>query len=100
MKYEEEEEEDEAPTSSHKKKKTTKVEVKEEGPVKKRKKVVEEEEVWKWWEEEQVTEKDLTVKWTKLEHKGPMFAPEYVPIPNTVKFKYDGKVKSWFHLNN
>jgi DNA topoisomerase-1 len=26
-----------------------------------------------------------------LEHKGPLFAPEYEPLPDNVKFKYDGK---------
>ncbi|VDK74358.1 unnamed protein product [Dibothriocephalus latus] len=45
------------------------------------------EHVWKWWEEEK---KDDRVKWTFLEHKGPMFAPPYEPLPPSVRFSYDG----------
>lgn len=40
------------------------------------------------WEEEK---KDDGVKWTFLEHKGPVFAPPYEPLPDNVKFYYDGK---------
>lgn len=40
------------------------------------------------WEEEK---KDDGKKWTFLEHKGPVFAPEYEPLPSDVKFDYDGK---------
>ncbi|CAL8094570.1 unnamed protein product [Calicophoron daubneyi] len=47
-----------------------------------------EEEVWRWWEEEK---KDTTVKWTFLEHKGPVFAPPYEPLPDSVHFYYEGK---------
>lgn len=39
------------------------------------------------WEEEK---SDPTVKWTALEHKGPLLAPEYEPLPSSVKFYYDG----------
>ncbi|XP_068576097.1 DNA topoisomerase I, like [Cebidichthys violaceus] len=46
------------------------------------------EEKWKWWEEERYTD---GVKWKFLEHKGPVFAPPYEPLPNQVKFYYDGK---------
>uniref|UniRef100_A0A3Q0RUT2 DNA topoisomerase I n=1 Tax=Amphilophus citrinellus TaxID=61819 RepID=A0A3Q0RUT2_AMPCI len=46
------------------------------------------EEKWKWWEEERYTD---GVKWKFLEHKGPVFAPPYEPIPSNVKFYYDGK---------
>lgn len=55
------------------------------------KKVKEEEtnEVWRWWEEDR---RDDGVKWNFLEHKGPLFAPDYEPLPNDVKFYYDGKV--------
>uniref|UniRef100_A0A1I7VDA3 DNA topoisomerase I n=1 Tax=Loa loa TaxID=7209 RepID=A0A1I7VDA3_LOALO len=49
----------------------------------------EEEEVWKWWEEEK---KPSGIKWYSLSHKGPIFAPPYVPLPESVHFKYDGKV--------
>uniref|UniRef100_A0A5S6QNS7 DNA topoisomerase I n=1 Tax=Trichuris muris TaxID=70415 RepID=A0A5S6QNS7_TRIMR len=45
-------------------------------------------EVWRWWEEEK---KDLSVKWKFLEHKGPLFAPAYDPLPESVHFYYDGK---------
>lgn len=59
-------------------------------PPKKKKKGAEEEEkeVWKWWEEEKV---DNGVKWTFLQHKGPVFAPLYEPLPKHVHFYYDGK---------
>jgi DNA topoisomerase-1 len=92
-------EETPTPTSSHKKKKTTKTEIIEEAtssgsPVKKRKKIEEEEEIWKWWEEQSPEQSDGTVKWRTLEHKGPLFAPEYVPLPKSVHFKYDGKVRN------
>jgi DNA topoisomerase-1 len=88
---------EEIPASSHTKKKSIKEEVKEEASssgtvVKKRKKVEEEEEVWKWWEEHSPDKSDDTVKWRTLEHKGPMFAPEYIPLPKSIHFKYDGKV--------
>jgi len=32
------------------------------------------------------------VKWNYLEHKGPVFAPEYEPLPDDVHFYYGGKV--------
>ncbi|XP_071957793.1 DNA topoisomerase I, mitochondrial-like isoform X2 [Antedon mediterranea] len=51
------------------------------------KKKKEEETVWKWWEEEGHAD---GVKWKFLEHKGPVFAPEYEPLPKSVKFYYDG----------
>nr|XP_039265207.1 DNA topoisomerase I, mitochondrial-like [Styela clava] len=60
---------------------------------KKTKKMKEEEEAaskWKWWEEKKDT--DDGIKWKTLEHKGPMFAPEYEPLPSSVPFKYGGKV--------
>lgn len=40
------------------------------------------------WEEERYTD---GVKWKFLEHKGPVFAPAYEPLPSHVKFYYDGK---------
>uniref|UniRef100_A0A3Q0S205 DNA topoisomerase I n=1 Tax=Amphilophus citrinellus TaxID=61819 RepID=A0A3Q0S205_AMPCI len=40
------------------------------------------------WEEERYTD---GVKWKFLEHKGPVFAPPYEPIPSNVKFYYDGE---------
>ncbi|XP_020489520.1 DNA topoisomerase I, like [Labrus bergylta] len=46
------------------------------------------EEKWKWWEEERYTDGS---KWKFLEHKGPVFAPPYEPLPSNVKFYYDGK---------
>ncbi|CAD5208375.1 unnamed protein product [Bursaphelenchus xylophilus] len=55
---------------------------------KKKKKTEEEEEVWRWWEEEK---KPDGVKWNSLEHKGPLFAPAYDPLPSHVKFRYNGK---------
>lgn len=61
----------------------------EKSPTKRVKKVEDEQHVWKWWEE-----KDLNtdIKWRTMEHKGPVFAPDYEPLPDRVKFKYDGKV--------
>ena len=44
------------------------------------------------WEEERYTD---GVKWKFLEHKGPVFAPPYEPLPSHVKFYYDG----WFIYN-
>lgn len=40
------------------------------------------------WEEDR---KDDGTKWKFLEHSGPMFAPPYEPLPDDVKFYYDGK---------
>ncbi|XP_060141305.1 DNA topoisomerase 1 [Globicephala melas] len=56
---------------------------------KKKKPKKEEEQKWKWWEEERYPE---GIKWKFLEHKGPVFAPPYEPLPENVKFYYDGKV--------
>ncbi|XP_070574510.1 DNA topoisomerase I, mitochondrial-like [Ptychodera flava] len=72
-----------------KKDKTKKGSVKEEPPKKKAKKEKEVEEVWKWWEE---TPHPEGVKWMTLSHRGPVFAPEYEPLPDDVKFYYDGKL--------
>ncbi|CAF0777343.1 unnamed protein product [Adineta steineri] len=52
-----------------------------------RKKKEEDEDVWRWWEEEKYTDGR---KWTTLEHKGPLFPPPYEPLPNHVKFFYNG----------
>uniref|UniRef100_A0A670ZVY1 DNA topoisomerase I DNA binding eukaryotic-type domain-containing protein n=1 Tax=Pseudonaja textilis TaxID=8673 RepID=A0A670ZVY1_PSETE len=40
------------------------------------------------WEEEK---QDDGVKWHKLHHKGPYFAPPYEPLPSSVKFYYNGR---------
>uniref|UniRef100_A0A3B3TAT5 DNA topoisomerase I DNA binding eukaryotic-type domain-containing protein n=1 Tax=Paramormyrops kingsleyae TaxID=1676925 RepID=A0A3B3TAT5_9TELE len=40
------------------------------------------------WEEERNIDGS---KWKCLEHKGPVFAPLYKPLPDHVKFYYDGK---------
>ncbi|OWR41552.1 topoisomerase 1B [Danaus plexippus plexippus] len=58
-------------------------------PTKRKKKENEEQEVWKWWEESKT---DDGTKWHFLEHKGPLFAPLYEPLPENVKFRYDGKI--------
>lgn len=59
---------------------------------------------WRW-EEERYPE---GIKWKFLEHKGPVFAPPYEPLPESVKFYYDGelftviqfldKKRDWFYL--
>nr|CAD7262658.1 unnamed protein product [Timema shepardi] len=40
------------------------------------------------WEEEK---KEDGTKWKFLEHKGPVFAPAYEPLPSDVKFFYDAR---------
>ena len=40
------------------------------------------------WEEEEKTDGR---KWTYLEHKGPLLAPDYEPLPPHVRFYYDGE---------
>ena len=95
--YEEEEEEDFKPKSKSKSKpKPGKNNVKSEPSsptkkmTKKEKEAEAEKNVWKWWEEsEQLPE---GVKWRFLEHQGPLFAPDYEPLPPEVRFWYDGKV--------
>ena len=34
---------------------------------------------------------DDGTKWTFLEHKGPLFAPPYEPLPDDVRLLYKGK---------
>ncbi|XP_036405890.1 DNA topoisomerase 1-like isoform X2 [Megalops cyprinoides] len=53
-----------------------------------KKKHEEEPQRWRWWEEKGY--KDGT-KWKFLEHKGPLFPPEYQPLPDDVHFYYDGQ---------
>lgn len=36
-------------------------------------------------------EKEEGIKWNYLEHKGPYFAPDYEPLPDDVKFYYNGR---------
>ena len=43
----------------------------------------EEPVVWKWWEEEK-KEGDNS-KWRFLEHRGPLFAPDYEKLPKSVR---------------
>ena len=50
----------------------------------------EEPQVWKWWEEEK--KKDDGKKWHFLQHRGPLFAPDYELLPSHVRFYYDQKV--------
>lgn len=40
------------------------------------------------WEEER---SPRGVRWTQLEHRGPCFAPPYEPLPDGVRFYYDGE---------
>ncbi|KAL2093093.1 hypothetical protein ACEWY4_010405 [Coilia grayii] len=49
----------------------------------------EEQQRWRWWEEERYED---GIKWRFLEHKGPYFPPEYQPLPDDVRFYYNGKV--------
>uniref|UniRef100_A0AAY4CP24 DNA topoisomerase I n=1 Tax=Denticeps clupeoides TaxID=299321 RepID=A0AAY4CP24_9TELE len=43
------------------------------------------------WEEERYTDGS---KWRFLEHKGPVFAPAYEPLPEHVHFYYEGKMSN------
>jgi len=51
------------------------------------------------WEEEKY---EHGIKWKFLEHKGPYFPPEYQPLPDDVKFYYNGMcsdiMKIWLLL--
>jgi len=93
--YDEEDEEDFKPEKKSKKDKKNKQQVKQEPTspqkkmTKKEKDLEAEKNVWKWWEEEK---KDDGTKWKFLEHKGPLMAPDYEPLPPEVRFWYDGKV--------
>ncbi|EEC15652.1 DNA topoisomerase I, putative, partial [Ixodes scapularis] len=82
-----------AKKSMPKKAKLTEVKTESEPTASKKKKgrakKEEEVEVWKWWEEEK---HDDGKKWRTLEHKGPVFAPPYEPLPDNVRFFYDNKV--------
>lgn len=87
------EEDDWASPKGSKKKKVkqeVKQEGKQEGKVKKEKKPKKEEPdtKWKWWEEEPA---DETLKWTFLQHRGPMLALPYEPLPKSVRFFNNGK---------
>uniref|UniRef100_UPI0037E72D7C DNA topoisomerase I, mitochondrial n=1 Tax=Semicossyphus pulcher TaxID=241346 RepID=UPI0037E72D7C len=79
-------EEGEHPVS--KKPKRTKEEIEEAKLLKIKKKEEEEQNRWRWWEEEKYED---GVKWKFLQHKGPYFPPEYQPVPDDVRFYYDGK---------
>ncbi|ELU02442.1 hypothetical protein CAPTEDRAFT_173543 [Capitella teleta] len=46
------------------------------------------EDKWEWWKDEGLAE---GCKWRYLQHMGPYFAPEYEPLPDHVRFYYDGK---------
>ncbi|XP_066541222.1 DNA topoisomerase I, mitochondrial [Hoplias malabaricus] len=70
------------------KKKRTKEEIEAARALKIKKKEEEEQQRWRWWEEEKYED---GVKWKFLEHKGPYFPPEYQPLPDNVKFYYNGK---------
>ena len=57
-------------------------------PKKRKKKEEEEEDVWRWWEEKKYADGR---KWTTLEHKGPLFEPDYTPLPDDIHFFYNGE---------
>ena len=73
----------------------------EESPKKSPKKRVKKEEPpeerWEWWNEDPAEKEKREasgIKWTSLEHKGPLFPPEYTPLPKGVYMTYKGnKVK-------
>ncbi|KAA0715106.1 DNA topoisomerase 1 [Triplophysa tibetana] len=70
------------------KKKKSKEEIEAARALKLKKKEEEEKQRWRWWEEEKY---EHGIKWKFLEHKGPYFPPEYQPLPDDVKFYYNGK---------
>ncbi|XP_048023717.1 DNA topoisomerase I, mitochondrial [Megalobrama amblycephala] len=70
------------------KKKKTKEEIEAARALKIKKKEEEEKQRWRWWEEEKY---EHGIKWKFLEHKGPYFPPDYQPLPDDVKFYYNGK---------
>ncbi|XP_069824649.1 DNA topoisomerase 1-like isoform X2 [Dendropsophus ebraccatus] len=78
----------EVKNESEKKPKKTKEERQAAIALKVKKKEEEEQARWRWWEEEKYED---GIKWKFLEHKCPVFAPPYVPLPKDVKFYYDGK---------
>lgn len=75
-------------------KKVKKEDVKGAPRTKKEKQEQDEVGVWRWWEEEK---RDDGIKWNFLEHKGPVFAPAYEPLPPDIKFYYEGL---YFFLNH
>lgn len=81
-------ENDDSEAESEEKSKKKYAKAKGESISPRKKKQEEEQEVWKWWEEEK---KSDGTKWHFLEHKGPVFAPSYEPLPPIVKFYYNGK---------
>jgi len=60
------------------------------GPKPKVKKEEKPVEKWKWWEENQQEKLPEGRRWKFLEHKGPVFAPAYVPLPSNIRMKYKG----------
>ncbi|KAG5848539.1 hypothetical protein ANANG_G00099530 [Anguilla anguilla] len=80
------EEKAEQPVSSKRKK--TKEEIEAAKLLKIKMKEEEEKQRWRWWEEEKYED---GVKWKFLEQKGPYFPPEYQPLPDNVKFYYNGE---------
>ena len=62
-------------------------------PKKRAKKEEPPEERWEWWNEdpeEKAKREESGIKWTSLEHKGPLFPPEYTPLPKGVYMTYKG----------
>ena len=49
-------------------------------------------EKWKWWEENNGEKLPEGRRWRFLEHKGPVFAPPYIPLPENIKMKYKGLI--------
>ena len=46
--------------------------------------------MWKWWEQD--NQRPEGVKWRFLQHKGSYFCGPYEPLPDEVRFRYNGKV--------
>ncbi|TXT11142.1 hypothetical protein VHUM_01893 [Vanrija humicola] len=89
VKAEPESSEDEKPLAKKaaKGKAAPKATVKQESVKKEKKPKTEGIAQYKWWEQ---GDGDGSVKWTTLQHNGVLFPPPYVPLPKSVRMKYDG----------
>lgn len=48
--------------------------------------------IYRWWKRiKSPSGKKTPRKWKSLQHNGPLFSPDYKPLPKKIKFYYDGK---------
>lgn len=49
-------------------------------------------QIYRWWNRNKTPNgKKTPRKWKSLQHNGPLFSPDYKPLPKKVKFYYNGK---------